>query len=94
MKKRNKYLFKNTIIFAVGNFASKFISFFLVPLYTSVLSTSDYGVVDLISTICMVLVPLFSLNISEAIMRFGLDKENKVDDICKIANKIFIYLLK
>lgn len=90
MKKRNKYLFKNTIIFAVGNFASKFISFFLVPLYTSVLSTSDYGVVDLISTICMVLVPLFSLNISEAIMRFGLDKENKVDDICKIANKIFI----
>ena len=90
MKKRNKYLFKNTIIFAIGNFASKFISFFLVPLYTNILSTSDYGTVDLISTICMVLVPLFSLNISESIMRFGLDKNNNEKDIGKIANKTFL----
>lgn len=89
MKKRNKYLFKNTIIFAIGNFASKFISFFLVPLYTNILSTSDYGTVDLISTICMVLVPLFSLNISESIIRFGLDKNNNEKDIGKIANKTF-----
>ena len=30
---RKKYLIKNTAIFALGSFGTKFISFFLVPLY-------------------------------------------------------------
>ena len=44
---RNSYLMKNTIIFTLGNFGSKLISFFLIPLYTNVLTTTEYGVVDL-----------------------------------------------
>lgn len=41
MKQRNQYLMKNTIIFAIGNFGTKMISFFLVPLYTNLLSTGE-----------------------------------------------------
>lgn len=91
MKSRNKYLLKNTLIFTIGNFASKFISFFLIPIYTHVLSTADYGIIDLISTICLVLVPLLSFNIAESIMRFGLDKKEEYSTkILVIANKSFI----
>lgn len=57
MKQRNQYLMKNTIIFAIGNFGTKMISFFLVPLYTNLLSTGEYGIVDLILTIGTVLIP-------------------------------------
>lgn len=81
MEKRGKYLAKNTLIFALGNVGTKLINFFLVPLYTYALTTTEYGTVDLISTICMVLYPVFILNINEAIMRFCLDKNvdyNKV----------------
>ncbi len=72
---RGKYLLKNTVIFALGNLGTKFISFFLVPIYTNILSTSQYGTVDLIYTIGTVLVPLLTLNIGEAVMRFALDKD-------------------
>ena len=48
---RNRYLMKNTIIFTLGNFGSKLISFFLIPLYTNVLTTTEYGVVDLVVTV-------------------------------------------
>ena len=39
-------LIKNTGIIAVGGMATKLVSFLLLPLYTSVLSTADYGTVD------------------------------------------------
>lgn len=78
--KRAKYLLKNTVVIAIGNFASKFISFFLVPLYTNVLSTSDYGTVDLINTLCIVIAPMLICNIGDAVVRFSLDRncEKKV----------------
>ena len=51
---RGRYLAKNTAIFAIGNVASRLISFFLVPLYTNILTTAEYGVVDLVNTLCTV----------------------------------------
>lgn len=82
---RGKYLLKNTIIFAIGNFATKFISFFLVPLYTNVLSTAEYGTVDLIFTISSVLVPVFTFNVAEAILRFALDEDADNSKIMSVA---------
>ena len=45
MERRNSYnyLAKNIGLLTLSNFATKILSFFLVPLYTSVLSTADYG---------------------------------------------------
>lgn len=73
MSRRSRYLLKNTFSFALGKFGTRLISFFLVPLYTYVLSTEEYGTVDLISTVGTVVMPILILNISEAVMRFCLD---------------------
>ncbi|RHU83341.1 flippase [Clostridiaceae bacterium OM08-6BH] len=81
---RSKYLLKNTLIFSIGNFATKIISFFLIPLYTNLLSTYDYGIVDLVFTIATIAVPILTLNIMEAVMRFNLDKDVNHDEITKI----------
>lgn len=86
---RGKYLAKNTAIFAIGNVASRLISFFLVPLYTNILTTSEYGVVDLINTVCTVLAPILILNISEAVMRFALDKDADCKKIMSIGLTVF-----
>lgn len=75
MKNRNKYLAKNTALFALNTIGTKLITFFLVPIYTSVLTTGEYGTADLVSTIAMILVPLLTLNVGEAIMRFSLDED-------------------
>lgn len=88
IQSRNQYLLKNTIVFAIGNLGSKVINFFLVPLYTNVLSTKEYGVVDFIYTIGMLGVPVITLNISEAIMRFCLDKDADKNKIMSIGLSI------
>lgn len=90
-QQRNKYLLKNTVIFSIGNFGTKIISFFLVPLYTNILTTREYGTVDLIYTIGMVLVPLLTLNIGESIMRFALDKDADCDKIMSTGITISIF---
>lgn len=87
---RNRYLLKNTAIFALGNFGTKFISFLLVPLYTNVLTRSQYGIVDLVYTVSTVLVPLITFSIGESVMRFSLDKNGDHNKIMSVG--IFILL--
>ena len=45
------------------------------------LTSKEYGAVDLISTISMVLVPVLILNINESVMRFSLDKDADYNQI-------------
>jgi len=82
----NKYrkLISNTIIFGIGTFGSKVLVFLLMPLYTRVLSSSDYGVVDLIIQTSNLLIPIVSLGIANAVIRFGLDKSVKKSDVFSI----------
>ncbi len=72
---KSSYLLKNTLIFTIGNIGPRLISFFFIPLYTNILTTSQYGVVDLVAILCTVLAPVVTLNIAESVMRFGLDKD-------------------
>ncbi|MCD7836911.1 MAG: oligosaccharide flippase family protein, partial [Lachnospiraceae bacterium] len=77
MKGKYKNLSGNIILFSISSFGHKLLAFLLIPLYTNFLSTEQYGTIDLIGTTVNLLVPLFTLNISEAVMRFTIDdKEN------------------
>ena len=69
-----KYLAKNIGLLTLSNFATKLLSFFLVPLYTSILTTADYGTYDLFNTTVGVLIPILTLNVQDGVMRFAMDK--------------------
>ena len=73
----NKYkkLLSNTAAMTVGQFSSKILSFLLIPLYTSILSTEEYGIYDIIVTTVTLLTPFLTLVISEAILRFAIDND-------------------
>ena len=104
--KNSKYkdLTKNTLLFTLSNFGTKIISFLLVPLYTYVLSTSDYGTADLMTTTVSLLLPVFTFNIQDAVLRFCLDKEYYSEQVISVSVKtisintcflgILLYLLK
>ena len=68
-----KKLLYDTALFTLSSFGSKILVFFLVPLYTNILSTQQYGVVDTVTTMTNLLVPVLTLLISEAVLRFALD---------------------
>lgn len=64
----------NTLIFAIGTFSSKLLSFFMMPYYTRVLERSELGNGDLIIQVANLLIPVVSIGISNAIIRYGMDK--------------------
>jgi O-antigen/teichoic acid export membrane protein len=49
-----KRLFKETLIYGLSRYLTKFIGVILLPLYTAVLTPEDYGILDLLSTIALV----------------------------------------
>lgn len=72
---RYKHLIKNIELLTLSSFSTKLLNFFLIPLYTNILSTAEYGTYDLFSTTTGVLLPVLTLNIQESVMRFSLDNK-------------------
>ena len=74
----NKYtkLIKNSGIFAIANVGSHFISFLLVRFYTELLTIEQYGMIDVMVTTTSLVIPIVSLAIVEAVLRFSIDDEN------------------
>ena len=81
---RNKYLLKNTLLIFLGNIGSKLIIFLLIPLYTAVLTTEQYGIIDLIFNIMMIALPIITLNMYESMLRFPLDQGADLDGIVSV----------
>ena len=91
MNQRSRYLFKNMGILTISNFASKILVLLLVPLYTSTLSTVEYGTYDLVVSTVTLLLPLLTLNIIDAMMRFLMDKSYVEKEIVSIGIK-YVFL--
>lgn len=90
MKKSNQksskyqYLAGNIALFSVSNFVSKILVFLLVPLYTNVLTTYEYGIADILQVTLLLLVPAVTVNMGEAALRFGIEKVSKRGSILRI----------
>lgn len=70
-------LIKNTIIVAIGKFSTQVISFLLLPLYTSILTTSEFGTYDFLVTLAIFLVPMITLLLEESMFRFLIDAKDE-----------------
>lgn len=84
-----KKLATNSFLFLIGSIGSKFITFFLVPLYTNILSKTEYGITDIVSTSVILCIPIFSLSLDDGIMRYGLMKNIPKE---KVAVNIMVVL--
>lgn len=92
MDKHNKYrdLAKNTAWFTVSSAGSKLLSFFLVPLYTSVLQAAEYGVADMISTSASLLTYVFTLDIASAVLRFAMERREDQHGILSYGIRVLL----
>lgn len=87
---KEETLIKNTIIYAIGNFGSKILSFLLLPFYTYYLSTNDYGYFDLITTTILLLTPIITFDLYNGLYRYLLESKNKHEATNIISNSFFI----
>ncbi len=90
-KSKTGLLIKNTLVFALGSFGSKLIQFFLVPIYTNYLSTEEYGTSDLVFTFAQIFIPVFSLVIFDAIIRYGLQYKKNPCNV--LLNGVLVWAL-
>ena len=88
-------LLKNTIIITIGKVSTQIVTFFLLPLYTSILSTTEYGSVDLLNTLVSLLLPIVTFQVEQAVFRNLID--NRTNEILKrkiISTAIFSVALQ
>lgn len=91
---RGKELAKNTGIIAVGKISTRLISFFLLPLYTAVLSKEEYGVVDVFNTYVRLLLPIVSLMVGQGAFRYLLVSKEESDKKKVVSgSSIFVIIL-
>ena len=74
---RAKDLIKNTSILLIAKISTQIINFLLLPLYTSLLTTEQYGEVDVYTSLVMIIVPLITLQIEMAIFRFYITEKGE-----------------
>ena len=75
MNNRIKELLSNTLLFTIANLGSKILVFLMIPLYTAVLTTEEYGISDMVQTTAQMLFPILSCMIADGVLRFCFIKE-------------------
>lgn len=74
---RSRELIKNTGILFIAKASTQVISFLLLPLYTALLTTSEYGQLDIYSTLSMIIVPFATLQLEQGVFRYLISVKHK-----------------
>ena len=87
----NKYkkLLSNSLVFTIGNLGSKLLVFLLVPLYTYALTPQEYGMADLYQTTASLLLPLITMNVFDATLRFAMEKSMTKESV--LTNSLVVW---
>lgn len=72
-----KGLLVNLLVFGISAIATKLISFILVPLYTSYMTTGEFGVTDMAITVVTLIMPLATLSAGDAVLRYVIDQPDR-----------------
>ena len=78
---RYKKLCSDTVILALGTFGSKLLVFLLMPLYTALLSPSEYSTAELISSTANLIMPFACMGITTGIFRFAAEKGSNKQEV-------------
>ena len=89
---REKAIVKNTLIYSIGNFGSKVLSYIMVLVYTYYISSDSLGYYDLILTTISMVTPFVMCSLDEGIYRWIID-DNKKDkrDIISTTIKMVMF---
>lgn len=71
--------------------ATQLVNFILLPVYTAVLSTAEYGEIDLYTTAAMIVLPFLTLQIEQAVFRY-LVGVSDFDERMKVITSGFVAL--
>ena len=86
-----KKLLGNSIVFTISNKIMQAITFLLLPLYSNIISTSEYGIISNINTIIMLCNYIVTLCIDCVITRYYFDCVNE-EEVKQLFSKISYFM--
>lgn len=93
MSNKKGLFFKNTAVIFVSQIVSQFSNFILIPLATNVVSTKEYGEIDLIQIYISLFLPVLILRIDSAFFRFLIEKRGDRESTSKIIRSGLYFIL-
>jgi len=88
----SKKLVHNSLIYTLFSFLQRGISLLLIPIYTRVLTTTDYGIISVIGSIIEFFTVFFSLSLTSSVIRFYFDKPNDKEYEKELFGTIFTFI--
>ena len=79
-----KNLISNTVLFGISTFGARFLTFLLTPFYTRVLSSTEYGITDLLIQTGNLIIPIASVGIANGVIRYGLERSTNKNSVFTI----------
>src|SRR5437588_6133790 len=86
IKNHLRQLGSESLIYGLSGVISRFVSFFLVPIYTRIFSPEDYGVMTLVSSTISVVAIFVGLGLDSAVHRWYWETENLTERKRSIAS--------
>lgn len=86
-----KKLARNSFLFFLANFGSKILTFIIVPYYTYVLTTKEYGTVDIVVSTVALVSPVVTFGMNDIITLFLVREEYSEKKI--FTNSFFVLLV-
>ena len=81
------------IVYSIGNILLKLVGIILAPIYTSVFSPFEFGIIGIIETTSMLITTVLSLNLSSALLRWLSDIDPDPNKQHKEKSIVFTILL-
>jgi len=88
-----KRLAKDSFIYSIGGLTGQFLGIFLVPIYTRIFSSNQYGIIDLISTVTAFITLFLVLGTDSAVARFYIDSDDDRDKKLTASTALYFKLL-
>lgn len=68
---------KHSIIYSFGNLSAKIVGLILLPLYTSELTTAEYGILSILEVTSQLITMVVGLRMATSLLRFGAAEKNE-----------------
>lgn len=87
-----KELFKDSLVYGLGNAIGRFIGIFTAPILTRILVPSDYGVMALLQTIVGFLIMLAGFNLNSGVYFYYFDRDDPKERPVILSTSFVFYL--
>ena len=92
MLKAVKSLLSASLVYGLGTIASKFVGFFLLPVFTSYLKPEEYGLFETFNVLFFLLTTIGSLGMDTAMIRFYYDSDEPRHRRLVVSSSLFLAL--